>query len=86
MVSIRLYHIKKLSIFHEFLCKKICKIEQKITLERVIILTPDENYLKQRQELILAMSIETSVLDHWTTLVVRLRQGGLSFLSVLAYA
>ena len=38
----------------------------KDTLERVIILTLNENKLKQQQEFTLAASVETFVLDHWT--------------------
>ena len=58
----------------------------KDTLERVIILTLDENYLMQEQELILATFVESFLFDHWITLVMRLRQVGLSCLNVLAYA
>ena len=57
----------------------------KDTLERVIILALDENYSSHGQELILATFSETFLLDHWTMLVMTLRQGGLSCLSVLAY-
>ena len=53
-----------------FFLKKF-KNRPKDTLERVIILTLDENYLMQGQGLILATFVESFVFDHWITLALR---------------
>ena len=57
-------------ILTNFFLKKI-QNRPKDTLERVIILTLDENYLMQGQELIPATFVESFVFDHWITLVMR---------------
>ena len=58
-----------------FFSKKISKIDQKI-LWKELTLTLDENYLMQGQKLILATFVESFVLEHWITVVMRLRQVG----------
>ena len=72
-------------ILTNFFRKKSAKYTKRYFEKGYIILTLDENYLMQEQELTLAIFVESFVLDHWITLVMRLRQVGLSCLNVLGY-
>ena len=59
---------KEVVNFRRIFLKKMCEIDPKYILERAIILTLNETYLRKGPEFIPATFVGTFLFDHWTVL------------------